>query len=36
LFLLGFSFEAVVWLLGLGVKMLSKVIVCASGIVSKK
>ncbi|KAI4849691.1 hypothetical protein E4T44_01670 [Aureobasidium sp. EXF-8845] len=36
LFLLGFSFEAVVWLLGLGVKVLSKVIVCASGIVSKK
>jgi hypothetical protein len=36
LFLLGFSFEAIVWLLGLGVKVLSKVIVCASGIVSKK
>jgi hypothetical protein len=36
LFLLGFSFEAVVWLLGLGVKVLSKVIICASGIVSKK
>jgi hypothetical protein len=36
LFLLGFSFEAIVWLLGLGVKVLSKVVVCASGIVSKK
>ncbi|CAD0114335.1 unnamed protein product [Aureobasidium uvarum] len=36
LFLLGFSFEAIVWLLGLGVKVLSKVIVCASGTVSKK
>ncbi|KAH0370156.1 hypothetical protein KCU65_g2904, partial [Aureobasidium melanogenum] len=36
LFLLGFSFEAIVWLLGLGVKVLSKVVVCASGMVSKK
>lgn len=36
LFVLGFSFEAIVWLLGLGVKVLSKVVVCASGIVSKK
>lgn len=36
LFLLGFSFEAIVWLLGLGVKVLSKVIICASRIVSKK
>ena len=36
LYLLGFSFEAIVWLLGLGVKVLSKVILCASGIVSKK
>ncbi|KAH0325458.1 hypothetical protein KCU74_g7475, partial [Aureobasidium melanogenum] len=36
LFLLGFSFEAIVWLLGLGVKVLSKFVVCASGIVSKK
>jgi Ni/Co efflux regulator RcnB len=36
LFLLGFSFEAIVWLLGLGVRVLSRVVVCASGIVSKK
>ncbi|KAI5194537.1 glutamate carboxypeptidase 2 [Aureobasidium subglaciale] len=34
LYLLGFSFEAIVWLLGLGVKVLSKVIVCASGMAS--
>ncbi|THW11112.1 hypothetical protein D6D25_07519 [Aureobasidium pullulans] len=36
LYLLGFSFEAIVWLLGLGVKVLSKVILCASGTISKK
>lgn len=36
LYVLGFSFEAVVWLLGLGVRVLSKVIVCASGVVSRK
>ncbi|KEQ92860.1 hypothetical protein AUEXF2481DRAFT_42545 [Aureobasidium subglaciale EXF-2481] len=36
LYLLGFSFEAIVWLLGLGFKVLSKVIVFASGIVGRK
>lgn len=33
--LLGFSFDAVVWLLSLGVKVLTKLVVCISGAVEK-
>ncbi|GAB7355564.1 hypothetical protein MBLNU459_g6037t1 [Dothideomycetes sp. NU459] len=35
LHLLGFSFEATVWLLGLGVKVVTKVLISVSGAISK-